>query len=105
MDGSTPNTSDRIRERFQWGSYGFVPGLLIGIVLGWIFSVAIGWIFRFGIALLVLIVLVGLFFAWRWWTTRGDSQVVVYEYSNRRPDEAIESTSRVVDVADSSSER
>lgn len=104
MDGAR-RTSDRFRERFQWGSYGFVPGLLIGILLGWIFSGVVNWLFRFGIALLVLIPIVAIFLAWRWWTTRDDDQVIVYEYSNRRPDETLESRSRVVDAADGSPER
>ena len=97
--------SNGFRERFQWGSYGFVPGLLIGILLGWIFSGVVSWVVRFGIALLILIPLVALFFAWRWWTTRDDNQVIVYEYSNRRPDETIESRSRVVDVGNGSPDR
>ena len=104
MDGAR-RTSDRFRERFQWSSYGFLPGLLIGILLGWIFSGVVSWLFRFGIALLILIPLVALFFAWRWWTTRDDNQVIVYEYSSRRPDESIESRSRVVDARDGSPER
>ncbi|MBA2521448.1 MAG: hypothetical protein H0V24_17475 [Chloroflexia bacterium] len=87
-----------LRERFQWGSYGFLPGLLIGVVLGWIFSGVVSWVVRFGLALLILIPLVLLFFAWRWWTTRGiGSQVIMYEYPPRQAGDPIEARSRLVD--------
>ena len=99
-------TANGFRERFQWGSYGFIPGLLLGIVLGWIFSGVVSWLFRFGLALLILIPLVLLFFAWRWFTTRDDQrEVVVYEYADRRPGEQIETGGRIVDTNGGTAER
>lgn len=54
-----------VRDRFQWGSYGFATGLLLGVILGWIFQGVVSWIVRFGIVLLVLVPLVLAFLAWR----------------------------------------
>lgn len=54
-----------VRDRFQWGSYGFIGGLLLGVILGWIFQGVVSWIFRFGLVLLLVIPLVALFLAWR----------------------------------------
>lgn len=98
--------SASLRERFQWGSYGFLPGLLIGIVLGWIFSGVVTWVVRFGFALLILIPLVLLFFAWRWWTARaGSSQVIMYEYPPRQAGDAIDTRSRIVEPGSGYQER
>lgn len=63
-----------VRDRFQWGSYGFATGLLLGVILGWIFQGVVSWIIRFGIVLLVLIPLVLAFFAWRRFSNRDEEE-------------------------------
>lgn len=95
---STQQPGGGLRQRFQWTSYGFIPGLLLGILLGWVFSGFFTWIIRFGFAFVVLLILAAIFFAWRWFTSRDtQSQVIVYEYQTRPPGEAIDTRSRVVD--------
>lgn len=51
--------------RMQWGTYGFVAGILLGVMFGWFFSGIVGAIFRLGMAAVILIPLVLLFVAWR----------------------------------------
>lgn len=51
--------------RAQWGSYGFVAGILIGIFLGWVFHGFVGAFLRVGIAAIVLIPLILAFIGWR----------------------------------------
>mgnify|MGYP000660363416 CR=1 FL=1 len=55
--------------RMQWGSYGFVAGLSIGVLLGWMLSGFIGAFIRVGIVALVVIPIVLLFLAWRRFVT------------------------------------
>lgn len=57
-----------VRDRFQWGSYGFVAGIVVGVVLGWLFNRVVGTILWVG---LVVVLLVLAFTAWRWVTSRG----------------------------------
>jgi hypothetical protein len=84
-----------LRERFRWAGFGFIPGIVVGILLGWMFSGVVSWLvtFTFGLAILVPIVL--LFLAWRWWNNRGNqNRMVMYEYSMRPPGDLIENRSR-----------
>jgi len=62
-----------VRERFRWGSYGVVGGLLVGIILGWFFHGVVSWIVRFGFVLLLLVPLVAVFLFWRRIEGRGAS--------------------------------
>ncbi len=52
------------RDRAQWSAYGFIAGILIGLVLGWLFHGFIGAIFTFVIvgAILAVFVLAYLFY-------------------------------------------
>ncbi len=54
-----------VRERFRWGSYGFVGGVLVGAFLGWFFHGLISTVIRFGFVALLLIPLVIVFLVWR----------------------------------------
>lgn len=51
--------------RMQWGSYGFIAGIVLGIMIGWMFSGFVGLVIRFGLALLVVIPIVLLYLAYR----------------------------------------
>lgn len=55
----------RSTGRAQWGSYGFMAGILIGIFLGWFFHGFVGAFLRVGIAAIVLIPLIIAFIGWR----------------------------------------
>lgn len=57
-----------VRDRVQWGSYGFIAGLVIGLILGWLFNRVVGTVLWVG---LVVVVLVLAFTVWRWVTDRG----------------------------------
>ena len=54
-----------LRERFRWGSYGFVGGAVLGVILGWLFHGVVSWIIRFGFVALLLVPLVVVFLVWR----------------------------------------
>lgn len=72
-----------VRERFQWGSYGFVTGIILGLILGWIFHGVISRIFWI---LVVLVPLIFAFLVWQRLTNR------------RRRDDAVETRSFVVET-------
>ena len=46
------------RDRAQWSAYGFIAGILIGLVLGWLFHGIIGAFFTFIIVAAILAVFV-----------------------------------------------
>jgi hypothetical protein len=52
-------------SRFQWGSFGFVAGIALGIVIGWMFSGLIGAFLRVGLVLLIAIPVILGYIAWR----------------------------------------
>jgi F0F1-type ATP synthase assembly protein I len=54
-----------IRDRFQFGSYGFIAGVIVGLLLGWIFHGFVGFVVRFGLVILLLVPLVVVFLVWR----------------------------------------
>ena len=96
-----------VRHRFQWGSYGFVAGIVLGIILGWLFHGVVGWIFRFGLVALLLVPLVALFLVWRRLTNRGrqDEEIARAPSVRDDRDEAIEARSFVVETRTSQVER
>jgi len=51
--------------RFQWGSFGFLAGVLIGILMGWFFAGFIGAFIRVAMVALVIIPVVIVYLAWR----------------------------------------
>ncbi len=54
-----------VRQRLQWTVYGFIAGILIGMVLGWLFHNIIGAAFTFLIVAALLIPFVLAFLFWR----------------------------------------
>lgn len=51
--------------RVQWGSYGFLAGIALGILIGWMFGGLVGAFMRVALVLLVIVPLVVIFLAWR----------------------------------------
>ena len=51
--------------RIQWGSYGFIAGVVVGVLMGWMFAGFIGALFRVAIFAAVLIPVVLLYLVWR----------------------------------------
>ena len=52
-------------SRFQWGSYGFLAGICIGIMMGWLLAGFIGAFIRVAMVALVIIPIVLVYIAWR----------------------------------------
>ena len=52
-------------RRFQWGSYGFLAGIFIGIMMGWLFAGFIGAFIRVAMVALVIVPIVLVYIAWR----------------------------------------
>jgi hypothetical protein len=51
--------------RFQWGSYGFVAGILVGVMMGWFFAGFVGAFIRVAMVALVIVPVVLVYLAWR----------------------------------------
>lgn len=51
--------------RFHWGSYGFLAGMLVGILMGWMFAGFVGALIRVALFALVVIPIILLYLAWR----------------------------------------
>ena len=54
-----------VRHRLQWTTYGFIAGILIGMVVGWIFSGIISAAFNFLLVAALLIPFILAFLFWR----------------------------------------
>lgn len=63
MHQTTPLAAGR--DRAQWSAYGFIAGILIGLVLGWIFHGFIGAFFTFIVVAAILAVFVVAFLFYR----------------------------------------
>jgi hypothetical protein len=63
------NERDGISEsqgrRFQWGSFGFVAGILLGVLIGWFFAGFIGAFVRVAMVALVIVPVVLAYLGWR----------------------------------------
>ena len=70
--------------RMQWGSYGFIAGIVLGVMIGWMFSGFVGLVIRFGLALLVLVPILLLVFAYRKFVSPMRRMMTV-EYLNSPP--------------------
>ncbi len=90
-----------IRERFHWGSYGFVIGLVLGLLLGWFLHGAVGAAFL-GVVVLLLVALAILFFVWRTVTDRRKIREAAPRHDVLRDQhgDAIDSDSFVIDARD-----
>jgi hypothetical protein len=55
--------------RFQWGSYGFLAGILLGVFIGWFFAGFIFAFIRFAMLALVIVPVILVFLAWRKYVT------------------------------------
>ena len=51
--------------RFQWGSYGFMAGILVGVLMGWLFAGFVGAFIRIAMVGLAIVPLVLIYIAWR----------------------------------------
>jgi hypothetical protein len=51
--------------RFQWGSFGFFAGILLGVLIGWFFAGFIGAFIRVAMVALIFIPIVLIYLAWR----------------------------------------
>src|SRR5918998_3697588 len=53
------------RGRFQWGSLGFLAGILLGVLMGWFFAGFVGAFIRVAMVALVAVPVVLAYLAWR----------------------------------------
>ena len=51
--------------KLQWGSYGFLAGLMVGVLSGWFFAGFVGALIRLAIVALVAVPVILIFLAWR----------------------------------------
>jgi len=51
--------------RVQWGSYGFLAGVVVGVLAGWFFAGFVGAIVRVALVVVVAVPVVLIFLAWR----------------------------------------
>jgi hypothetical protein len=70
--------------RMQWGSYGFIAGIVLGVMIGWMFSGFVSLVIRFGLVLLVLIPILLLYVAYRKFVSPVRRMMTV-EYINTQP--------------------
>jgi len=84
MNTQYPDEQRQGSARMQWGSYGFIAGIVLGIMIGWMFSGFVGLVIRFGLALLVLIPILLLYMAYRKFVSPVRRMMTV-EYPNSQP--------------------
>ena len=58
-------TSGSQGGRFQWGSFGFLAGIVLGVLMGWFFAGFVGAFIRVALVALVIVPVVVAYLAWR----------------------------------------
>jgi hypothetical protein len=76
--------------RLQWGSYGFVAGIFIGIMVGWLFAGFIGAFIRVAMVALVVVPIFLVYIAWRRFVAPWLRPSVETQYDSIAPDNVIE---------------
>jgi membrane protein implicated in regulation of membrane protease activity len=76
--------------RLQWGSYGFLAGIFIGIMMGWLFAGFIGAFIRLAMVALVMVPIVLVYIAWRKFVAPWLRPPVETRYDSIAPDNVIE---------------
>ncbi len=84
MNTQYPYGRNQGSGRMQWGGYGFIAGIVLGVMIGWMFSGFVGLVIRFGLALLVLIPIILLYLAYRKFVSPVRRMMTV-EYVNSQP--------------------
>jgi hypothetical protein len=84
MNTQYPYGQSQGSSRIQWGSYGFIAGIVLGVMIGWMFSGFVGLVIRFGLALLVLIPILLLYVAYRKFVSPVRRMMTV-EYVHSQP--------------------
>ncbi len=84
MNTQYPYGQSQGSSRMQWGSYGFIAGIVLGVMIGWMFSGFVGLVIRFGLVLLILIPVVLLYIAYRKFVSPVKRMMTV-EYINSQP--------------------
>jgi hypothetical protein len=51
--------------RFQWGSYGFLAGIVVGLLMGWMFHGFVGAFVRLALVAIIVVPLILAYFGWR----------------------------------------
>jgi hypothetical protein len=51
--------------KMQWGGYGFLAGLVVGVLSGWFFAGFVGALIRLALVALVAVPVILIFLAWR----------------------------------------
>src|SRR5262245_34760572 len=51
--------------RAQWGGYGFLAGMMVGLLAGWFFAGFVGAVIRVGLVAIVVVPAILLYVAWR----------------------------------------
>lgn len=59
---------DRIGQvsgRMQWGSYGFLAGVIVGVLAGWFFAGFVGALIRVALVAIAVVPVILIYLAWR----------------------------------------
>jgi hypothetical protein len=51
--------------RFQWGSYGFLAGVIVGVLSGWFFAGFVGAFIRVALVAIAVVPVILAYIAWR----------------------------------------
>ena len=77
-------------RRFQWGSYGFLAGIFVGVMTGWLFAGFVGAFIRVAMVALVIVPVVLAYIAWRKIVAPWLRPPAERQYQYMQPDNAIE---------------
>ena len=76
--------------RFQWGSFGFIAGIALGILIGWLFAGFVGAFLRVALVALAVVPVILIYLAWRKVVAPWLRPPAVHQYQYMGPANAIE---------------